>query len=224
MVMMVDGVAKTRIKVGECFYNVEIVNDINHDDLCTIISTLYDCSYSDAKFEFLGSGSYGDVYGYKEYAIKKLFESEEFNHSRCNDIQPLKDLAHLSCIPKLYAIIDDDTIVVERIFGATVDQCCNEGKMLDKITIDESLVEKWDEALLEVISNGYSPDDLHESNVMIEIGTNRPVFVDLGWFYKHNGEYDVNDKNSLKSDKNYYRANQWAGRAIREFAERYASI
>ena len=218
------------INVGNDVCDVEIVNHIDYDDLRFIIDSLNSgriCDMNNAYdngLEVLGSGSYGDVYGYKGYAIKKLYGDNNFEKKRCNDIQSMKDLSHLSCIPKLYAIVGGDIIIIERIFGVTVNQYCNEGIDDDSITVDESFVEKWDNALLDVISNGYSPDDLHEHNVMIEFETNRPVLVDLGWFHKHGMHYDTNDKNDLRSNDSYLKANRWAGQVIRDYVDRYASI
>lgn len=225
--MGIETSGKFSIRASDKNYKIEIVNHINYDDLSFIVHNIdrIEMGTNRNTFEKLGEGSYGTVYGYKNYAIKRLYDSDFDNKGYCNDIQALKDLAHLDCIPSLYAVINNDVIITERIFGVTVDEYCNgyhyEG---NKSLINESFVRKWDEALFNVILNGYSPEDLHESNVMIEFETCRPMFIDLGFFRKHNTSYDFNDEDSIRSNEGYSKANRWTGKTIREYVDSYASI
>lgn len=199
--------------------NVEIVTDIPQEDLHYIVD-LFSRSRDDFHdtLERIGSGSYGSVYGYKDYAIKRLYDSSD---SKNKDIEVLKNLKHLDCIPTLYAVINNSVLIMERIYGKTVRAYCHKGQdNNNEYGIDDKFIEKWENALLDVVKAGYSPDDLHESNVMIDSKTREPKLVDVGWFFKHNEDYDDFDIHSMKTDYGYSRAEMWTGDALRSYIRR----
>lgn len=169
-----------------------------------------------AIFDRLGSGSYSSVYGYKGYAIKQLQEDYTFDDGENNDVEILKNLSHLDCLPKLYAVIDDNVMIVERIRGLTVGAITDKGVKNDSINLDERFKEKFDLSLKQIIESGYSPRDLHENNVMIEEITNNPKIIDVGWFKKHHWkDNDYSDVEEIaESVDGYTGAHRWTGGAI----------
>lgn len=205
---------KIELKVQLQGRQVEIIENMPMDDLYAIIDGLEE---DFRHFEKIGSGSFGYVYGYGDFAIK-IFKEEGNELNR--DIGVLKDIGHLDCIPTLYAVIDDSIIIMERIHGKTVRQYCYGDDNNNEYGIDDNFIEKWENALLEVIKAGYSPDDLHESNVMIDSKTREPKLVDVGWFFKHESNYDNFDIHKMKTDYGYSRANTWTGDALKGYVRR----
>lgn len=196
--------------------NVEIVNEIAQEDLDYMVNTIKNCEL--ANFEKLGQGWYSNVYGYEKYAVKILKDSYDFDNHECRDVKVLKDLSDLECVPTLYAVIDNRIMITERVFGVTVSDVyeCNE-KAVD-VDLNHSFLDKFEEYLIDVIVGGYSPQDLHGENVMIDLNTNKPKFVDTGWFRRNNREFDLIDfieMDSIKSDVGYYRAMNSCGARIR---------
>lgn len=168
-------------------------------------------------FSVLGKGTYGTVFGYKDYAIKIFYDEDD---DKNNDVEVLKNLDYLDCIPNLYALIDYKFLVMQRVKGNTVRQFCVEGAKNEKIFIDETFIEKWENALLDIVKAGYSPDDLHESNVMIDEDTLMPMMVDVGWFFKHNEDYNNFDIHMMKTDYGYSRAQTWTGDSLKIYVKR----
>lgn len=138
--------------------------------------------------EFIGSGTYGYVFGYKDYAIKvnkRVYPSEFEIRNQTNDKNALKKLNHVSCLPKLYAIIEDDIIIMERIRGRTVEdyfwQCGYKNNPLDKLAF-----ESIRDDLYEIVSSGFTPYDVHDNNVMIDYTTGQLKIIDTGYFREEN--------------------------------------
>lgn len=191
---------------------VEIINFIPQEDLDHIIDIYKNDEFDE--MDYLGSGSYGTVYGYKDYAIKKIYDTDPHGSS---DAKVLKDISHLDSIPTLYAIIDEHTLVVERIRGKTVKDYSYDLKNPWKIKKD--IINQWEDILISILKLGYSPHDLHESNVMIEEKTGTLKVVDVGFFKKHGND----DANTYKSDRGYDNAQSWAGRVLRDYVD-YAEM
>src|SRR5690606_24508914 len=106
---------KIELKVWLQGREVEIIENMSMDDLYAIIDELNNNNFRN--FEKIGSGSYGHVWGYGDYAIKKF---KDRNDKQNRDIQVLKDIGHLDCIPTLYAVIDDHVMILERVKGKTI--------------------------------------------------------------------------------------------------------
>jgi tRNA A-37 threonylcarbamoyl transferase component Bud32 len=195
-------------------YQVELVNEIPMEDVETILKS-YEGNFGSLRM--IGSGSYGDVFGYEQYAIKRF----QYESSMNRDIDVLKDISHLDFIPTLYAVIDDCVMIMERVEGKTVRDYCNYGMDDGNIAnVDHSFIEMFEENLIEVIKNGYSPEDLHESNVMIDFKTNTLKMVDVGYFKKHYSDYDNFDIHSIKKNVGYSTANTWTGRALQRYIDK----
>jgi serine/threonine protein kinase len=195
---------------------VEMVNEIPMEDIEVIIKS-YEGRFG--SFSHIGSGSYGDVFGYNQYAIKR-FQDEDDEYNR--DIEVLKDISHLEFIPTLYAVIDDCVMIMERIDGRTVREYCNYGRDDGNIAnVDQNFVDMFENCLIEIVKNGYSPEDLHESNVMIDFVTKTPKIVDVGYFKKHYSDYDNFDIHTIKnSDGGYSRANMWTGKSLQRYVDK----
>lgn len=179
--------------IGSGEYNIlgtiiEVVNPIRKDFLKEVVNAYLMDDFQN-RFDILGSGSYGYVYGFDEYAIKFIYDISEMEFA-CNDVEVLKSLSHLNFIPKLYAVIDDIVLIVERVFGKTV---------MDYVVmpnnpynINESILDEFESALFEIIKCGYTPYDLHRGNVMID-KNGRIKIVDVGFFKLHEYDGDIHE-------------------------------
>jgi tRNA A-37 threonylcarbamoyl transferase component Bud32 len=164
---------------------------------------------SDEEFERIGSGSYGTVYGYKGFAIKYIHDPSDYGN---NDVQALKDLSHLDCIPTLYAVVDNRLIITDKIIGENVKSYVHKDD--NSLNIGEEILDHLNDILSSILFNGYSPQDVHWNNVMIETSTKTLKIVDLGFFFKHEKEY--ND-NNYSTDDGYQDALDWVGKDFRKY-------
>lgn len=188
------------IKVKEI--KVEKIKDIDNDIL-EYITELYknDELY---RLKYIGNGTEGVVYEYKNYAIKKLHLRSS---DRSNDIQVLKDLQELDFIPNIYATINNDLLIVDRIYGEILKEYAR--KMdYKEIDIPREFAKVWDEMLLQIIKLGYSPNDLHSENVMIDENNNIKI-IDVGWFEKHNDNYST--ESEMRENSGYETAQSFSG-------------
>lgn len=167
-----------------------------------------ECKYD---LDFLGSGSYGNVVGYGEYAFKTIETDEEGS----NDFEVLRDLQELDYIPIIYArytLLGRTVLVVERIYGKTL-QAIQEGfhdNLLEAMSPD--IVSDWNNALEDIIKIGWNPYDLHEENVMIDLSGNLKI-IDVGLFEKIDSNHCL-DTEELDDYAGYSTAQRWSGRAL----------
>lgn len=193
--------------------NIEIIEDIPHHDVMHIVR-LYENDELDGELAILGRGVCGKVYGYKNYAIKK-FHASRYKDNK--DIQILKDLRHLDCVPNIYAVIDDGgLIIMERVFGMTVGSYVDNDRE-NSLNIGEEFMEKWRKALKDVIKAGYSPQDMHGHNVMIDTRTIEPKLVDVGFFTKRTHSDTYID---FEEDSGYKTAEQMCGSELRIYLKK----
>lgn len=155
---------------------IDIFNEISKDDLDYIVK-LHKRGILSQNLEPLGTGAFGTVYGYKDYAIKVIYDINDKN----NDIDVLLDLSHLDFFPKLYATIDDKIIISERIYGDTVREYVYYDYE-NSLNLDRSIIDTIKNYFTKIIENGYIPYDMHGSNIMICKKTKMPKIVDLGLF------------------------------------------
>ena len=203
---------------------IKIVNNISISDLCTIINESF---MEFRNFEKLGHGSYGDVFGYNDYAVKRFKNYlNEDNLSECLDAEILIELDEVKSVPKLYAVVYDEILIMERVYGYTVGDYCEDynNEVNNPIGIDEEFIDKFKNALLDIVKAGYTPKDLHEYNVMIDSRNKEPKIVDVGLFRRHNQRYDNSDIHSLESNNGYMTANSWTGSTLRRFVNTHSDI
>ncbi|AKQ08335.1 kinase [Bacillus phage PBC2] len=187
---------------------IEIVNEMEKEDLVhlTELVAKEKEGFGISRLPRLGSGAYGRVYEYKNYAIKYLRHGRSFKGESSNDVSVLKGLQHLDCVPTLYAVVGDNTIITSKVDGMTVEKFkqevdCNETDE-DMNFINPSFEQLFVEAMQKCFLAGFEPRDLHSGNVMIERKTGKPIIVDMGRFQTvtrsyietlkdFNGEIDV---------------------------------
>lgn len=193
--------------------NVEIVNHIPQEDLQHIVELYNEDSLN--SLDKLGRGSYGTVYGYKGYAIKKIFDTDPF---ASDDAKVLKDISHLDSVITLYAIINDDMIVTERVEGQTI-RSYTETSINNPLKLGNDTVEQFDKALLDIVKLGYTPWDMHGANVMVN-QDGKIKIVDVGFFKKHGETYDDNEEFTYKSNQGYSQAQNLAISELKNYLRR----
>lgn len=200
------GMAKQeRLTILKTEIKTEIINPIPKTVLNHILN-LYE-TRNLYKLEEIGSGSCGHVFAYGKYAIKYIYDDTD---DACNnDVEVLKEISHLDSIPTLYAVIEDRLLIVERIVGKTVRDYVN--IYGNPYNVNESILDQWENALIDILKLGYSPYDLHESNVMIDIKGNIKI-IDVGFFKKH-GCGDCLDYDNT----GYRSAQRWTGEVLRQY-------
>lgn len=163
---------------------VEVVNSILDTDLEFMANLIQKGRYSPEglnQLEKLGNGGFGHVYAYKNFAIK--FFTSGIEGTDNHDIKVLKDLQHLDCVPRLYAIVDNRAMIVSRVEGTTIGRYMmdvEDNHIPNYVNPEFNIY--YREALCDIVRAGYRPEDLHEYNVMIDSNTGLPVIVDVGLF------------------------------------------
>lgn len=161
---------------------IRIINDIPLE----VVNHIYNVYKNEEwhKLDCIGRGASGKVYQYRDYAVKRLLRK----NVKHKDIEILEALQGVSCIPTLFATIDERVIIMDRVKGVTLYQYIY-GNV--KIHIDPKFDKLYEQGLIEIIKVGYSPKDLHEENIMID-QNGKPVIVDVGLFQRV--ERDLDDK------------------------------
>lgn len=205
-----------RPKILKTEIKTEIVNPIPKTVLSHIVN-LYE-TRNLYKLEKIGKGGYGHVFAYGEYAIKYIYDTDNMDYA-CNDAKVLKEISHLDSIPTLYAVIDDRLLIVERIIGRTVSDYVNIYE--NPYNVNESILDQWKNTLIDILKLGYSPYDLHESNVIIDVKGNIKI-VDVGFFKKHGYSGDCLDY--YHDNAGYSTAQEWTGEALRQYIRRIKKV
>jgi len=179
--------------------------------------------------DYLGEGSYGTVYGYKDYAIKFIRREDmgydAYGCGESNDADVLKALQHIDCIPKIYAVVDSKALIMQRVRGLTVKQFKNKMKEYGYPNfINPRFNHAFKEALKDIVLAGYQPCDLHAKNVMIDEATGMPMIVDVGLFLKmskEKKEKTAPNRESIDLRKDYYTsvALDWICNSVEEYIE-----
>lgn len=150
-----------------------IVNEIPQHDLDYIKYLLEEQRFKD-ELKFTGSGAFGAVYRYKNYAIK-VYEDEE-------DGEILHKLQGIDCYLKLFCYMPDEMMVTEFLddYKDACD-CFMTGMKLNP----EEIKNKVEQIFHETYKRGISPRDLHAGNVMFNIKTKEFKIVDVGKFRQY---------------------------------------
>ena len=150
-----------------------VVNEIPQHDLDYIKYLLEEQRFK-KELKFIDAGAFGQVYRYKNYAIK-TYEDEE-------DGEILHKLQGLDCYLKLFCYMPDEMMVTE--FLEDYKDACDYfmgGMKLDP----EEIREKIKQIFHETYKRGFSPRDLHAGNIMFNIETKDFKIVDVGKFRKY---------------------------------------
>jgi serine/threonine protein kinase len=218
-------------KLSDYHNEIEVVAPIPLPDLMHMVDIL-NKGFNSEEFislERLGAGAFGTVVGYKNYAIKYIREVRRprnetdltFLSEEASDAYFLKALQPIKAIPRLYAIIDNNVIIMERIDGITVDDYKHEvNNGICENYIDESFNEVFEHSLKEILHLGYVPIDLHGQNVMICKKTGLPRIVDVGMFKEtdKNNFSDI-DKINLYNCWDTSSAIDWVSRPMSRYIE-----
>lgn len=169
---------------------IKIVNAMPIEDFCYFVNAINQIKMSfkegerhfinkylieDLKLDFtyIGSGSYGQVYCYRNYVIKFFYRSG------MEALDPLiLEKIQSEYFPKLYFYEQDFYMVSEKINGHTLD-------------VAPYIINNYQSILLNavnfVISKGISPHDFSDSNTIIK-ENGIPIIVDVG-NYRVSSEY-----------------------------------
>lgn len=195
---------------------VEVVTPLPLEDLTFMVEEINNGLKSD-ELTVLGRGHFGKVVGYKNFAIKYVAGGSnsyngygDYNRSgnELLDAYVLKQLQSVESIPRLYAVVDDNAIIIEKIDGMTMQQYKTQmedsSKMDNFISLD--FVKAHEEAMRDILMQGLVPHDLHMDNVMIDKNTGLPKIIDVGLF-KRMGvatkEEYAKDRDSIRF-RNFY--------------------
>ena len=179
-----------KLKWGQT--DIEVVNPISSSDLTELVKMIN--SKEIRQLASLGSGGFGEVWEYKDYAIKYLYDLNREDYSNwivdeenfeATDTKVLKRLQGYDFVPKFYSVIDKRYLIIEKIEGETVDDYTYVPRNESNNYINPEFIEKYKESLRTILKIGYMPNDLHKGNVMIRKDSGLPVIVDVGLFYKN---------------------------------------
>ena len=169
------------------FKGAKIYNDsIPQHDLEYLVTLMENGSEKlDEDLKKLGSGQYGTVYGYKDYAIKYSRRHVYWHkEDEPEDAVVLKALQEFDFIPRLYATYGSDYMIVSRVRGMTVNEFIDKRMQGRNIYINPRFNEAFKQALRQIALAGFDPNDMHSKNVMVDYKTGMPMLVDVGFFEK----------------------------------------
>jgi len=157
----------------------------------------------------LGHGAQAIVFGYKDYAIKVF----QHGYWRSHDISVLGQLQHLEHVPRLYGVFHHNkevkAVIMSKVDGYTISSYrykVRSGKIDNFVSTRFNHVYK--ELIKDIMRAGFSPDDLHSGNVMIDKHTGLPVIVDFGEFDKKQYGYGVIDKLDFRRHFDTYQTHE----------------
>lgn len=216
---------------------VEIIQPLPLDDLIHMMDAISEGYESEKanKLDSLGRGAFGTVLGYKDYAIKYFrngksqwdsasTENKLPDGNKLTDAYILKELQSIPSIPRIYAVIDDRAIIMERIDGDTCEDYADNvrNSKYKKNYISKDFNNVYRNALVEIANLGFEPYDLHGHNVMVCRKTGLPKIVDVGLFRKITSEelmkeYQSNEKFEITPMR---QAISWVADSMNQYIER----
>lgn len=143
------------------------VNGMDMDILNRIKDAYTNYMMRDEKIPFtlIGRGWFGEVYRFHNYAIKIIRKDRKDSMSGLKDIHMLKELSFLDFIPKIYASINNDCVIMELIEGKTIAEYIGGDNTLN---LDMSILYELEDCLRKVYQSGFIPSDCHSENIMID--------------------------------------------------------
>ena len=146
-----------------------IYNEIANEDFLFINQSIENQTYPN-DFTFIGEGTFGKVYQYKDYAIKVFIDADEIN----DDPYILNDLKDNPSYPTVYYCKHDVFTVHHFIDGQKMSTYQNH-------QLDNNFKLQLKTALQFAFDNKYIPFDVHKDNIMIE--NDKLYIIDVGRFY-----------------------------------------
>lgn len=143
--------------------NLKIYNAISDKDIQDILEVVNSMNIEDLNeknfksFKYVSSGYFGDVYRYKNYAIKFFYRCDDND-----DAENLSAVHHLISYPKLY-LSHKKFMVVEFIEGKTLSICEDSTIM----SLPDSTLKIFFNDLKTILENGIHPADLSEDNIIL---------------------------------------------------------
>ena len=176
---------------------INIVTPFPLEDLQTIVNSMNEYKRTRVypkDFVVLGDGHFGKVFGYKGYALKYVSGGQS-SYSGYGDFRKadeildayvLRRLQSVPSVPRLYGVIDNTIIIMEKVDGMTMrqyDRQMQDEKKMDNF-IHPNFIKDYEEAIRDILMAGFEPKDLHMDNAMIERSTGKPRIIDVGLFEK----------------------------------------
>lgn len=193
-----EKVNKEEVKIYCDTINNDLKNILNFIN-CTPTIEMRD----NKTFKYIGRGAYGEVYSYKNYAIKLFYNSDEgvFGNT---DMHILFKLQGMTSYPKLYAGCRF-FMVTELIDGKELKDIYSEK---DFSVINRNIVNILLQDIKNTLNMGIEPSDLHYENILI---SNNGILkiVDVGHFRTFR---DTNNSNIEKRCSKKYILNNYLDR------------
>lgn len=148
--------------------NIRIYTEINNEDIMKIIDFVNNFRSKNIfnnmnfnEFIFIGRGTFGLVYSYKNYAIKMFYGLIEDEICRDEDI--LSKLQGISSYPKLF-LGHNNFIVTELIKGKTLFDCDRD---TDFLSVNEQYFQVFTKDIEKTLKLKIRPYDLHTQNIIL---------------------------------------------------------
>lgn len=190
---------------------VDIVSPMPLEDLQTIVDSMNEYKYRQRTpegFDSLGRGHFGTVFGYKDYAIKYVSGGQSAysgysgnDKKEIQDAYILRQLEDIPSVPKLYATIDNEIIIMERVHGLTIKQYIEQMEDAEKMDnfIHVDFIDTYKEIMKDILMIDMMVKDLHSDNVMVCKRTGLPRIIDVGLFRKLD-KFDLEERGENRDD------------------------
>ena len=220
---------------------IEVIQPMPLSDLMFFIDLVNEGGHKSRKadsLQKLGRGAFGTVLGYKDYAIKYFRDGAScYDHRDSNNIPTgeirdayiLKELQSIKAIPRIYAVIDNIAVIMEKVDGENADdyrmRVRQEYYKPERNYISPDFNKVFEESLKDILHLGFDPHDLHGYNVMVCRKTGLPKIVDVGLFKKFVKDYDLKlfadrDKISFDNSRPARDAMGWIHSPMKPFVDR----
>lgn len=190
---------------------VDIVSPMPLEDLQTIVDSMNQYKHRQRTpegFDSLGRGHFGTVFGYKDYAIKYVSGGQSaysgYSGNEEKEIQDayiLRQLEDIPSVPKLYATIDNEIIIMERVHGLTIKQYIEQMEDAERMDnfIHVDFIDTYKEIMKDILMIDMMVKDLHSDNVMVCKRTGLPRIIDVGLFRKLD-KFDLEERGENRDD------------------------
>lgn len=198
--------------------SLKIVKDINQESIKEILKIWNECNkrFDKLPLPIIGVGGFSHVYEYisndkLKFAIKAIRKDPEGNYLTQKDERNLEILNGHPFIPTLFAYIEKEIMIMERVEGITAEQYnCSS----NRIKLNKYFVENFKKTLDYMRSNGIEIGDIEERNVVIN-HDGFGVIVDTGMCYMPSkGEKPIQ---SFSAEESYQIYLNWSNQFFNKF-------